>query len=153
MASSLKFAGKNSSGNVTPISVSTEGYIQEERKFKITTTDIVREALDITSKTFYQAYDARNSGIISILAWNRTGVPLTLQFYNPTAKGNGAAVAPIYNVRGDLPVFIIPNGRPTIISAEDLPMLNNSPYINISLTPDGTPTGTSDTVIMVIDKR
>ena len=153
MNTSFKFAGKNDSNVVTPVSVSDEGHIREERKFNNSEYDIVNEVLAITEKTAYPSYDARNSGLISIVVLNRSGVSLDLQFNTPkdySAQGISTAV---YNVKGEPFIFTIPSGRLTVITPEDLPMLNYAQYINISLTPSGTPTGTAKTLVRIFDKR
>ena len=153
MSESIKFAGKNDNSVVTPVSVSNEGYIRNQRIYNNTYTDIVNEVLSITEKTFYEGYDARNTGILSIMVWNRSGVDMTIQFYNPTVKGTGNALMAIYDIDGNLPVITIPSGKPTLITGEDIPILNYMPWINISLTPSGTPSTSDTSVVRVFSKR
>lgn len=153
MSESIKFAGKNDSNIVTPVSVSDEGHLRERRQFTTESTDIVNEVLNITETTYYPAFDARQSGMIAIVIWNRSGVPLTLQFYSILSNGTGTAVAPCRDAKDELPVFTIPSGHQVVITPEDLPMLNYAQYINVSLTPAGTPTGTSATFVRVLNKR
>lgn len=153
MSESIKFAGKNDNDVVTPVSVSNEGYIHNQRIYTNSYTDIVNEVLSITEKTFYQGYDARNTGILSIMVWNRSGVDMTIQFYNPTTKGTGNALMEIYDIDGNPPVITIPYGKPTLITGEDLPILNYMPWINISLTPNGAPTTSYTSVVRVFSKR
>lgn len=153
MSTSIKFAGKDDSNNVTPISVTNEGYVREARQFSYSMTDIVNDVLAITEKTYYPSVDVSTKGLVAIQFWNRSGVSVDLQFYNPiTNNPLGNAVAPIKTADGNLPVFTIANGDNVIITPEDLPMLNYCKYINVSLTPAATPTGTNNTALRVITK-
>lgn len=153
MSESIKFAGKGDNGNVVPVNLSNDGYIRNERIYNNTYTDIVNEVISSATKTFYNGYDARKSGIISLFIWNRTGVDMTVQFYNPSSKGSGSVLMRIYDIDGNLPIITIPHNKPTVITADDLPILNYMPYINISLELSGAPTTQDTSVVRLFDKR
>lgn len=153
MSESLKFAGKNDSNAVTPVSVSNEGHVRMNRKYKITQTELVNEVFTSSDTVYYPAYDARNSGVIALVVNNRSGVDLELQMYSILANGHGQnPVVSIIDSKGEMPKITIPAGKVMCITSEDWPMLLYAPYINLSLKPSGTPTGTSTTYIFIIDK-
>lgn len=153
MSESIKFAGKNDSNNVTPVSVTNEGHVREARQFSYSMTDIVNEVLAITQETFYPSVDVSTKGLVAIQFWNRSGVSVDLQFFNPVTNNPlGNDVAPIKMADGNLPKFTVAAGDNIIILPEDLPLLNYCKYINVSLKPAETPTGTSATSLRVITK-
>lgn len=160
MSESIKFAGKNNSGNITPVSVTDTGEVKESRVFECEWTNINTEwltSLDDTHRFFFKSVDCSKKGVVGVAVKNRTGRDITLEIIEPYetfdvdrnislddnngrgSKGTGVHANdtyggyPVANSKAESLTFIVPANTIIIITSDECPTLNYIKNLNVAI--------------------
>lgn len=159
MSESIKFSGKNDAGNITPISVTNDGFVRHERKFSRTWVEKASMVLLPGNRYYLSSYDASNLCDVAVAVNNRSGNRLRLELIigdsnfsiadktvnvNPDQgykeKDDGGNTIssrygyPFFDISGETVSLEIPINRFMVITSDDLPILNCVKNVNVALT-------------------
>lgn len=152
MADIMKIGGKNDSGNVQGFSVTNKGYAKATRLWSTEVTELYQGTVSDTSviSTASTPFNCEEYGFISLRFSNSTDVTFTATIYSD--MGSSTLSNYLLDNSGNPITFTIPKGQ-SILTPDDLPILNYLRYLKIRVQANDTPSEPKNLTIQVYAKR
>ena len=147
----MRIAGRTSGGTAVPMLADANGNIATTRTWKKEWVSLLA-ATAVTDANAHDvtAYDVSGIPMFSLRVCNRTGVDVTLSFKTDVNTSNGYTLCDAD--QADYAITIASSSRYTIITPEDLPILNYIKYLRIVYKAASTPSSGTLEINMVTIK-
>ena len=152
MANIMKIGGQNDSGNAQGFYVTNKGYAKITRLWSTTVTELFNETISDTSpkNTIDNVFNCEEYGFISLRFSNSTDVTFTAIIYSDI--GSSTLSNYLRDNSGNPIAFTIPKGQ-SILTPDDLPILNYLRYFKLRVQANDTPSTPKDLTIQIYAKR
>lgn len=146
----MRIAGRTSGGVAVPMKASSDGDISTTRTWRKEwiTIEANVEIRDTTAH-MCPAIDVSNIPTFSLRILNRLGTPITLTFMTDVNQSNGYQLMNMDATYKE--VTIQPTNEYTMITPEDVPLLNYIRYLRLKVTASTAPeSGTFDAYMVAV---
>ncbi len=148
----MKICGKNPDGNATAIGMDANGNLKIKRVWEsVVQKDLFSGALSDTGAvtTINNALDLAEQGMVSLRFYNTTDSALKVMLYSDMSA---ATETLLKDINGENFSFTVAADAHTIITPDDLPVLNYLRYLKLKIQPVTEPT-TGQLVVRAVTKR
>lgn len=143
----MKIAGKTNDSTVAGVKVTTEGNIEDVRKWHYEYVNILNAAeIRDTSAVVVDGGNVEDYGLISLRVINTLDQPIRIQFYTDSTRTGGSSTL---NVDGKTYTKVVQNvSGVEILTANEIPFLNHLRYIKLRVTATTAPTSGNLTIFL-----